>query len=71
MANTSQPNTGGSQWFIVVADGGQRLDPAYSVLGHVTSGQDVVDTINQFGDAATNGTPTKVVAIKTITISES
>jgi peptidyl-prolyl cis-trans isomerase B (cyclophilin B) len=70
MANTSEPNTGGSQWFIVVGDGGQQLDPSYSVFGHVTAGQDVVDAINEFGDAATNGTPTKVVAITTITISE-
>jgi len=71
MANKSQPGTGGSQWFIVVGDGGQQLTPTYTVFGHVTDGQDVVDAINEFGDAATNGTPTKVVSIKTITITES
>lgn len=70
MANKSQPGTGGSQWFIVVGDGGQQLTPTYTVFGHVTEGQDVVDEINQFGDAATNGTPTKLVSIKTITITE-
>ena len=71
MANTGQPDTGGSQWFIVVGDGGQQLTPTYTVFGHVTEGQEVVDTINEFGDAATNGTPTKLVSIKTITITES
>ena len=71
MANTGQPGTGGGQWFIVVGDGGQQLTPTYSVFGHVVEGQDIVDAINEFGDAATNGTPTKIVAIKTVTISES
>lgn len=71
MANKSAPGTGGSQWFIVVGDGGQQLTPTYTVFGHVTEGQDVVDAINEHGDAATNGTPTKVIAIKTITITES
>lgn len=71
MANTGQPDSGGSQWFITVGDGGQQLSPTYSVFGHVTSGQDVVDAINKFGDAATNGTPTKIVSIKTVTITES
>ncbi|MEO7430136.1 MAG: peptidylprolyl isomerase [Acidimicrobiales bacterium] len=70
MANTGQPDTGGSQWFIVVGDGGKQLTPTYSVFGHVTKGQDVVDAINKLGDAATNGTPTKVVSIKTVTITE-
>lgn len=71
MANKSEPGTGGSQWFIVVGDGGQQLTPTYTVFGHVTEGQEVVDAINEFGDAATNGTPTKLVSIKTITITES
>jgi cyclophilin family peptidyl-prolyl cis-trans isomerase len=42
MAN-SGPNTNGSQFFIVLADSG--LAPSYSVLGRVSSGMDVVDTI--------------------------
>ncbi len=72
MANTGAPDSGGSQWFIVVGSGGDQLTPTYSVFGHVTEGQDIVDAINQFGDAATNGTPTtKIVTINTITITES
>jgi cyclophilin family peptidyl-prolyl cis-trans isomerase len=43
MAN-SGPNTNGSQFFIVLADD-TGLQPLYSVLGHVTSGMDVVDAI--------------------------
>lgn len=70
MANTSAPDTSGSQWFIVVGDGGQQLTPTYTVFGHVTAGQDVVDEINKHGDAATNGTPTKVIAITSVTITE-
>jgi cyclophilin family peptidyl-prolyl cis-trans isomerase len=70
MANKSAPDTGGSQWFIVVGAGGKQLTPTYTVFGHVTEGQDVVDAINKLGDAATNGTPTKLVSSKRITITE-
>lgn len=70
MANTGQPNSGGSQWFITVEGGGAQLSPTYTAFGHVVEGQDVVDAINEHGDAATNGTPTKVITIKTITITE-
>jgi cyclophilin family peptidyl-prolyl cis-trans isomerase len=71
MANTGSADTGGSQWFITVEGGGDQLSPTYTAFGQVTEGQDVVDAINAFGDAATNGTPTKIVSIKTITITES
>lgn len=70
MANTGSADTGGSQWFIVVGDGGQQLTPTYSVFGHVVEGQEIVDEINKHGDAATNGTPTKIVVITSITITE-
>lgn len=70
MANTGAPNSGGSQWFITVEGGGAQLGPSYTAFGQVVEGQDVVDAINQHGDAATNGTPTKIVTIETITIAE-
>jgi cyclophilin family peptidyl-prolyl cis-trans isomerase len=70
MANTGTPDTAGSQWFITVEGGGARLTPTYSVFGHVVQGQDVVDTINQYGDATTNGSPTKIVSITSVTIAE-
>lgn len=68
MAN-SGPNTSGSQFFIM-ATGNSGLDPDYSVFGRVTAGQDVVDAINQLGDAASNGTPTAEVNITSVTITE-
>ena len=71
MANRSEPDSGGAQWFIVVEGGGPKLTPTYTVFGHVREGQDVVDEINKHGDAATNGKPTKIVTIKSITIAES
>ena len=71
VANTGSPNTGSSQWFVVVGDGGQQLEVKYTPFGKVVSGLDVVKAINALGDAATNGTPTKQVTITSITIAES
>lgn len=71
MANTGQPGSAGSQWFITVEGGGDQLTPTYAAFGRVIDGQDVVDEINQYGNAATNGEPTKVITITTITIAES
>lgn len=70
MANTGAPNSGGSQWFITVADGGARLTPTYSVFGKVVEGQDVVDAINALGSDGEAGEPTKLVTITSITIDE-
>lgn len=66
------PNTASSQWFIVVGAGGQQFatNATYSVFGHVVEGIDVVRTINRFGDAATNGTPTKAITISSVSVSE-
>jgi cyclophilin family peptidyl-prolyl cis-trans isomerase len=52
MANTGQPNTGGSQWFIVAGAEGESLPASYSLFGHVTSGMNVVKKINAQGSAA-------------------
>jgi peptidyl-prolyl cis-trans isomerase B (cyclophilin B) len=48
MARTSQPNSQGSQFFIVLSDGAApALASAntYAIMGEVTSGMDVVDAI--------------------------
>ncbi len=48
MARTPQPHSEGSQFFIVLADGARpALEAAntYAIMGHVTSGMDVVDAI--------------------------
>jgi cyclophilin family peptidyl-prolyl cis-trans isomerase len=70
MANTGQPDSGGSQFFIVVDDGGAQLTPTYTAFGRVVEGMEVVDEINQHGDAATNGTPTREITITSVTITE-
>jgi peptidylprolyl isomerase len=48
MANTGQPNSGSSQFFINVVDNSNRyasFDSSYPVFGKVVSGMDVVDKI--------------------------
>ena len=58
MANTGQPHTGGSQWFIVAGAEGESLPNTYSLFGHVTSGMSVVKKINAQGSAS--GVPPNV-----------
>lgn len=67
MAN-SGPNSGASQFFVVLPGGGPQLGPSYSLFGKVTEGQDVVAKIGSFGDSAEK--PTKSVVIKKLTINE-
>ena len=70
MANTGQPNTGGSQFFIVSGTQGESLPNTYSLFGQVTSGINVVTTISQQGSAS--GIPPDVTQrILTLTITES
>jgi cyclophilin family peptidyl-prolyl cis-trans isomerase len=70
MANTGQPNTGGSQWFVVAGAEGESLPASYSLFGHVTSGMKVVDKINTDGSAA--GVPPDVThRMLKVTISSS
>ncbi len=70
MANTGSPNTGGSQFFIVSGTQGEALPNTYSLFGQVTSGLDVVSTIDKQGSA--NGIPPDVTQrIISLTINES
>jgi cyclophilin family peptidyl-prolyl cis-trans isomerase len=46
MAKTSEPNSAGSQFFIVLQDLGGSLPKEYQIFGHVTDGMDVVDAIS-------------------------
>jgi peptidyl-prolyl cis-trans isomerase B (cyclophilin B) len=67
MANTGQPNSGGSQWFIVAGPQGESLPNSYALFGQVTSGMNIIQTINQQGSTA--GVPPDVTQrILSITI---
>jgi cyclophilin family peptidyl-prolyl cis-trans isomerase len=70
MANTGKPDTGGSQFFLVVGHGGQQLSAAYTMFGQITSGLSAADKINAGGDSADNGDPPKITyKIESVSIS--
>ncbi|WP_306210818.1 peptidylprolyl isomerase [Actinoplanes sp. RD1] len=70
MAKTSEPSTTGSQFFITYAD--TDLPAEYTVLGKVTKGIEIVDTVAKAGTDNSNGQgdghPKKEVDIKTLTM---
>jgi cyclophilin family peptidyl-prolyl cis-trans isomerase len=69
MAN-SGPESGGSQFFLVIADANGALSGAgsYSVFGHIVEGQEVSEAINLLGNA--QQLPTKAVTITSVTVAE-
>jgi peptidyl-prolyl cis-trans isomerase B (cyclophilin B) len=70
MANTGAPNTGGSQFFIVSGTQGESLPNTYSLFGQVTSGMNVIATIDKQGSSS--GIPPDVTQrMLTVTIHES
>jgi peptidyl-prolyl cis-trans isomerase B (cyclophilin B) len=72
MANSGQPGSTGSQFFIVYGD--SQLNPDYTVVGTVTSGLDLVEQVgaaghdNAFAQQAGGGHPKKEVVIKSLTM---
>jgi cyclophilin family peptidyl-prolyl cis-trans isomerase len=78
MANTGQPNTGGSQFFIVYGPKGHGLDSArtYTIFGQVVKGLGVVKRIAKIPVADPSAgpagqQPTKAVYIDTVTVTAS
>jgi len=70
MANTGQPDSGGSQFFIITGPQGTALQPQYSLFGQVTQGFDVVKKIE--ADGSPEPDPPKVVhKMLKVTITES
>ncbi|PWR05761.1 peptidylprolyl isomerase [Micromonospora acroterricola] len=72
MANSGQPGSTGSQFFIVYGD--SPLDATYTVLGTVTGGLDIVKDVAKAGDdgafaqQAGGGHPKKEVVINDLTM---
>ncbi len=74
MANTGQPNSAGSQFFIITGDNGAALPPQYSLFGEIIDGFDpVVTELNTLENpAGDNGVPPlETITIESITITES
>ncbi|NBD23500.1 peptidylprolyl isomerase [Paenibacillus sp. T1] len=77
MANTGQPNSGGSQFFICTGADAANLNsmPNYTIFGKVSEGMDVVKAIAatpvaENPDSGEASAPTEDVIIKSISISE-
>lgn len=75
MANTGQPNSGGSQFFINVSDNTfldfdkQPLTSKHPVFGHVVDGMEVIDAIVSV-DTGPNDIPVEPIVIESIEIVE-
>jgi len=72
MANTSQPNTGGSQFFLVYQD--SQLPPSYTPFGTVSAeGMKVLQKIAAAGEntGAGDGAPNATVVIDKATVTKS
>ena len=67
---TSSQGVSGSQFFIVAGPQGESLPDNYPLFGSVTSGMNVVDTINQQGSAQ-GVPPTVTQRILSVTIHDS
>jgi peptidyl-prolyl cis-trans isomerase B (cyclophilin B) len=69
IANTGQPDTGGSQFFVCYRDA--QLPPSYAVVGTVTAGMSVVDGVAAGGAGDENGPgdgkPRRPITITSVT----
>ncbi len=76
MANTGQPNSGGSQFFINTVDNfaldfdKEPFSSKHPVFGRVIKGMDVVDIISDVETTTGNNLPIEPVIIESIVISE-
>jgi cyclophilin family peptidyl-prolyl cis-trans isomerase len=70
MARSSQPDSVGSQFFIVLDDGARPALVSYNtyqIIGHVTAGMETADAITSAAAGAEN--PSKPVAMTKVTVS--
>lgn len=68
MAKTSQPNSGGSQFFIITGDQGVALPPEYSLFGRVTSGLETAVEAMAAAGTTGDGVPSEPIQIESIRI---
>jgi cyclophilin family peptidyl-prolyl cis-trans isomerase len=69
MARSQDPNSAGSQFFIVLKDS-SFLDGQYTIFGKVVEGMDVVDKIASIG-TGTNDAPQNIADAEIISIESS
>jgi peptidyl-prolyl cis-trans isomerase B (cyclophilin B) len=69
MANTGQPHSGGSQFFLVYKD--TQLPPSYTPFAHISGGLDTLQQIAAQGTAtgASDGRPRTPVVIDSVAVS--
>lgn len=67
MARTMDPNSAGSQFFIMVAPA-EHLDGEYAAFGQVTLGQDVAVDISRVPRGMMDNRPKKAVVIQSIRV---
>ena len=70
MANTGQPHTGGSQFFLITGAQGVALPPNYSLFGQLTKGDDLIPKLDSLAGGG-DGPPTQEIRITKVTITES
>lgn len=72
MARASDPNSAGSQFFIVHAEHATNLDGQYTVFGYVKEGLDVLDAIAsvecEFSEGGERSSPSERQGLTTVTI---
>lgn len=70
MARSKDPNSAGSQFFVVHAEHADFLDREYTVFGHVTEGLDVLDAIAsvevEFGPGGEHSKPKERVGLRSV-----
>jgi len=69
MANTGEPHTGGSQFFINYAN--NKIPASYAVFGTITGGMSIVDAVARAGvnGGGNDGTPRQTIVIQSVTVS--
>lgn len=72
MARSQDPNSAGSQFFVVHSDHAEFLDGQYTVFGQLREGLDVLDAIAttdvEFGESGERSRPTERIEIERIDV---